>query len=106
MRFSAFEVEYDTPEAREIVSFKHKTLIEEFCRDLQECFRILHNDRTPEKRLVANPHVQRIFNKLNLERWSENKIESFYLSKLRNSLFSLRNHLIKLFVKVIIFNNK
>lgn len=103
MRFSAFETEYDTPEAREIVSFKHKSLIDEFCKDLQECLRILHNEKEAEKRLVANPHVQRIFNKLDLEGWKDNKIESFYLCKLRNAFFSMRNHLIKLFVKVKFF---
>lgn len=102
MRFSAFEAEYDTPEAREIVSFKHKSLIDEFCKDLQECLRILHNEKELERRLVANPHVQRIFNKLDLEAWKDNKIESFYLCKLRNAFFSMRNHLIKLFVKVIL----
>ncbi len=102
MRYSAFECNYDTPAAREILDFKHRTLVEEFCRDFQDCLRILHEvEKEPDRMVVANPNVRRILNKLSLEKWEENKIEFFYLSKLRTAFFSMRNHLIKLFVKGI-----
>lgn len=102
LRFSTFETNYDSPAAREIINFKHHTLIEEFCRDFQECLRILHSvEKDKDKKIVANPDVKRIFNKLNMEGWEDNKVEFFYLSKLRIAFFTMRNHLIKLFVKGI-----
>ena len=100
MRYSSFECAYYDKEKREPLEFKHKTLVDEFCRDFQECLKILH-EVEKEKRIVANPDVRRIFNKLNLDSWETEyeKIEFFYLSKLRTAFFSMRNHLIKLFVK-------
>jgi len=102
MRYSAFECSYDSKQARDIVDFKHKTLVNEFCRDFQECLKILHDvEKDETKKIVANPDVQRIFNKLNIDGWEHDaeKIEFFYLSKLRTAFFTMRNHMIKLFVK-------
>ncbi len=93
MRYSAFEAIYDSPESREILEFKHKTLVDEFVRDFQDCLRILHEvEPNMDKRIVANPNVRRIFNKLSIEKWQDNKVQFFYLSKLRSAFFSMRNH--------------
>ena len=100
MRYGAFEASYDSPERREVVDFKERSLVDEFCKDFNECLRILHIVETdPKKKIIANPDVRRIFNKLNIFEWEKNKIQFFYLSKLRAAFTSMRIHLIKLFVK-------
>lgn len=101
-RLSAFEQTYASPEEREVVDFKYKTLIRRFCIDLQETQRILNElEPDPQKSLIFNPNPNRIFKKLWLKDWESRPAEFFYLSKLRQTLFMMRKNLIKLFTSGI-----
>ncbi len=104
MRLSLFEQAYPDAKAREIVNFKYDALKERFCIDLQTVFHVLNViEKDPEKQIITNPDVRNIFKKLEYENWEKIPIEFFYLSKLRHSFFTMRKHMVKLFVNGIDF---
>jgi hypothetical protein len=101
-RLSLFEFHYDNPEKRQIALFKEKALTEEFCENFQVCLEILHEkEKDPSRRIIANPHVRRIFNKLGYAGWDKNPVEKFYLVPLKEAFYKMRSRLLKFHFKGI-----
>ena len=64
---------------------------------MQNCLRILYDvEKDPDKKIIANPNVRKIFFKLKYKDWDKNPIERFYLKPLKYSFIKMRTNLFKL----------
>ena len=80
------------------MDFKQRALEKDFCNSIQEGVRILFEvEKDPDFKLKAKMDIRKVLKKLKYENWEENKIEHFYLWRLRWAYFTMRKNLSKLY---------
>jgi len=91
--YSLFEFENQDPKIRRLNDFKEKALIDKFCIDLQEAFRILYMT----KYIQENPNLFVLSNKFRIKGWEENKIQKYFLQPMFQTWVDLRKEMNRLY---------
>jgi len=92
--YSLFEYQNQDPLSRKLNDFKEKALLDKFCVDLQEAFRILLMTGF----IKNNPNLFVLTNKFKIKNWESNKIHKYFIKPLYESWVLLRKELNKLYV--------
>jgi len=92
--FSLFEYQNQDPQVRKLNDFKEKALLEKFCTDLQECFRILLMTQF----IKDNPNLFILTNKFQIKNWEQNRIQKYFIQPLYETWVELRKEMNRLYV--------